>query len=319
MVNELHWIIPVRGIPESYPIKESQAPCIECKARSRVEERLEVTLTGLAPNNATSGLGRYPTITPINLLGRHLPGEMEYGVDYLNVPEEFRYELIYDDAECQTCLERSLGVSLMRKIKNQVSGVVILVFNFVFSPFKPFSHKTQLMISAASGGVWRFPLRVLATEPEVDDTITIDSVGLNKESVVGFRMTSQMRHTLPFEAFFAPNSDPEFTVAPTSGELTPAGTEGTLIKVSYKPQIYGKTHMAKLVVQTSDMQWTYDVIGTTADYSPPNVRSKIVSNSANLRRTVKQKKNYVLDNLKLQSTAVSSPYKGVPLVPRSAR
>ena len=60
-----------------------------------------------------------------------------------------------------------------------------------------------------------------------------------------------IRHTLPFEAFFAPNSDPEFTVAPTSGELTPAGTEGTLIKVSYKPQIYGKTHMAKLVVQVS--------------------------------------------------------------------
>lgn len=49
------------------------------------------------------------------------------------------------------------------------------------------------MISAASGGVWRFPLRVLATEAEVDDTITIDSVGLNMESLVGFRMTSQMR------------------------------------------------------------------------------------------------------------------------------
>lgn len=49
------------------------------------------------------------------------------------------------------------------------------------------------MISATSGGVWKFPLRVLATEPEVDDIITIESVGLNKESVVGFRMTSQMR------------------------------------------------------------------------------------------------------------------------------
>ena len=55
------------------------------------------------------------------------------------------------------------------------------------------SHKTQLMITAASGGVWRFPIRVLATEPEVDDVITIESVGLNKESVVGFRMNSQMR------------------------------------------------------------------------------------------------------------------------------
>ena len=53
-------------------------------------QRVEVTLTGLAPNTAGSGLGRYPSITPINLLGRHVPGEMEYGVDYLNVPEEFR-------------------------------------------------------------------------------------------------------------------------------------------------------------------------------------------------------------------------------------
>ena len=55
------------------------------------------------------------------------------------------------------------------------------------------SHKTQLMITAASGGVWRFPIRVLATEPEVDDVITIESVGLNKESVVGSRMNSQIR------------------------------------------------------------------------------------------------------------------------------
>lgn len=320
MVNDLHWIYPVRGIPESLPIKESQAPCIECKARSRVEERVEVSLTGLAPNSVGAGIGRYPSVTPISLLGRRMPGELEYGVDYLNVPEEFRYELVYEDAESQSCLERSLGVSLMRKMKNQVSGVVILVFNFVFSPFKPFSHKTQLVISATSGGVWRFPLKLLATEPEVDDIITIESVGLNKDSVVGFRMTSQMRQPLPFEAFFAPSSDEEFTVTPSSGELSPAGTEGTLIKVAYKPQIYGKTHKAKLVVQTSDMQWTYDVIGTTADYNPPNARAKILSTSASSsRRAVKQKKNYVLENLKLQSTAVSSPLKGVRLVTRSAR
>ena len=72
--------------------------------------------------------------------------------------------------------------------------------------------------------------------------------------------------------------------------------------------------------QTSDMQWTYDILGTTADYNPPNARARITSTSANsARRTVKQKKNYVLENLKLQSTAVSSPYKGVRLTSRSAR
>ena len=128
------------------------------------------------------------------------------------------------------------------------------------------------------------------------------------------------RQPLPFEAFFAPSSDEEFTVTPSSGELSPAGTEGTLIRVAYKPQIYGKTHKAKLVVQTSDMQWTYDVLGTTADYNPPNARAKILSTStSSSRRAVKQKKNYVLENLKLQSTAVSSPLKGVRLVTRSAR
>lgn len=128
------------------------------------------------------------------------------------------------------------------------------------------------------------------------------------------------RHGLPFDAFFAPSSDEEFTVIPSSGDLPPAGAEGTLIRIAYKPKIYGKTHKAKLVVQTPDMQWTYDVIGTTSDYNPPNARSKILSLSANSpRRSVKQKKNYVLENLKLQSTAVSSPLKGIRLVTRSAR
>ena len=81
----------MRGIPGLQPVKESQAPCIECKARSRVEERVEVTLSGLAPNTAGSALGRHSSLMPIHILGRHLPGEMDYGVDYMNVPEEFRY------------------------------------------------------------------------------------------------------------------------------------------------------------------------------------------------------------------------------------
>ena len=48
------------------------------------------------------------------------------------------------------------------------------------------------------------------------------------------------------------------------------------------------------------MQWTYDILGTTADYNPQNAWARITSTSANsARRNVKQKKNYVLENLKL--------------------
>ena len=70
------------------------------------------------------------------------------------------------------------------------------------------------------------------------------------------------RHTLPFEAFFAPSSDPDFTVTPECGELPPSGTEGTLIKVAYKPQIYGKTHKAKLVVQVRSISLNWPLFPT---------------------------------------------------------
>ena len=56
-----------------------------------------------------------------------------------------------------------------------------------------FRHDVELCVKAATGGVWRFPLRFISSEPIVDDTITIDSVGLNKESCVGFRLTSHAR------------------------------------------------------------------------------------------------------------------------------
>jgi len=48
-------------------------------------------------------------------------------------------------------------------------------------------------VKAATGGLWRFPLKFAADEPPVDDTITIEATGLNQESSVGFRMTSQAK------------------------------------------------------------------------------------------------------------------------------
>ena len=83
------------------------------------------------------------------------------------------------------------------------------------------------------------------------------------------------RHTLPFEAFFAPSSDPDFTVTPAYGELPPSGTEGSLIKVAYKPQIYGKTHRAKLVVQVRSISLNWPLFPTRPQIlSDGNARKK---------------------------------------------
>ena len=58
----------------------------------------------------------------------------------------------------------------------------------------PFSHCVELQVRAATGGLWKFPLKFVATEPQVDDTIIIEATGLGKDSSVGFRLTSQAKY-----------------------------------------------------------------------------------------------------------------------------
>lgn len=51
-LTEIRWLYPIQGIPESKPVEKSHGVNIECKARDRVEERLEVTLSGVAPSSS---------------------------------------------------------------------------------------------------------------------------------------------------------------------------------------------------------------------------------------------------------------------------
>lgn len=53
--------------------------------------------------------------------------------------------------------------------------------------------EATLIVQHTTGGVWKFPMLFIATEPKVDDVINIEAVGLNKESIVGFKLTSQTR------------------------------------------------------------------------------------------------------------------------------
>ena len=48
-------------------------------------------------------------------------------------------------------------------------------------------------MKGATGGLWKFPLRFIATEPEADDGIIIEATGLGKESSAGFRLNSQTK------------------------------------------------------------------------------------------------------------------------------
>lgn len=70
-----------------------------------------------------------------------------------------------------------------------------------------------------------------------------------------------------------------------------------------------------LRLQTLDMQWTYDVLGTAPEYKAPVAQSTILASLGGryTKHTRKPRVNFVKNNLKIVATAVSSPVKGAPL------
>ena len=70
--------------------------------------------------------------------------------------------------------------------------------------------------------------------------------------------------------------------------------------------------------QSPDMQWNYNVKGVLPDYMPPRGYScrPMAGPHPDPRRRL-EKINHIKDNLKLTTTAVSSPIKGTPVVPKT--
>jgi len=68
----------------------------------------------------------------------------------------------------------------------------------------------------------RFKVSLEATPPNADDVINIRSL-MNKTSSVTFKLTNIAKRSAPYEAYFTPESDSEFTVMPKSGLLSKHG------------------------------------------------------------------------------------------------
>ncbi|MEL6805711.1 MAG: hypothetical protein AAFO91_18220 [Bacteroidota bacterium] len=134
-----------------------------------------------------------------------------------------------------------------------------------------------------------------------------------------------IRHPTPFDAYFTGDSDKEFEISPRSGELQPDGSEGTLLTIAFTPSSYGRKYRGLLVVKATDMQWSYAVRGKFPKYEPPKVKSRVDLGPLKLKRgdpkqsgeeEEKGKKkcsNFMQRNIRLLTTAASSPIKGRPI------
>lgn len=162
---------------------------------------------------------------------------------------------------------------------NPEDGSPLMYVSYVidFLPLKPFKAPCELIISKSSGGRWRHSVVLESTEPKVDDVIVIEAM-INSTSSVSFKLTNQYAAYAPFTATFTPDSPYEFTVFPNEGVLEPPNRgEGTVFIVSFTPTEYGKTQIGRLVIQTEEMQWTYEIRGIPPEYIAPEGTAVVAS------------------------------------------
>ncbi|XP_075446373.1 cilia- and flagella-associated protein 47 isoform X3 [Ascaphus truei] len=189
-ISGIRWIYPVHGIPEAQPSKSAPA-IVCCQARTRTEERVEVLLTGAVPGQ--TGMPEIRKGQKSVEKTNHIQEEVQV-TNGFSTTEEFLYDISYESEELKSQLEPYVAIELVRKERDATSGIVTLIFNIIFAPNKPMRHSATLVVQCVTGGIWKFPIKLVATEPNVDDVIQMEAVGLNKESIVGFRLTSQTRH-----------------------------------------------------------------------------------------------------------------------------
>jgi hypothetical protein len=88
-----------------------------------------------------------------------------------------------------------------------------------------------------------------------------------------FKLTNiSKRVSAEFKAYFSPESDSEFTISPEEGILAKHGSDGTAFVISFTPVEYGKEKLAKLIIETKQMYWSFSVKGTFPKYKKPRAK-----------------------------------------------
>ena len=276
MSKTLVWRYPIRGIAES----ASTTLDFHFKTRSRkpLKESIKIRLPGF---------------------------------EDLSDEDIFTYEINVLNANFKNLVDKAVFVEQLNDKINSPDEE--LEFLLRFEPLRPFKVNAEFIIYKSTGGRWKFNAIFEATDPEADDIIIIQSP-LQKTSSVSFRLTNYLRSYAEFQAFFTADSAAEFGIYPKSGMLEPYGKEGTNFIVSFTPTEYGKAMLGKLIIQTEDMQWSYEIRGSHPQYKIPEVKGgRFVNNrlSKEILKVLKErhetKKNFLKENLKTAKFSPSKP------------
>jgi hypothetical protein len=332
---DVFWACPVVGVPESEVCKDARL--ITCRAGDRLEEALEVELPGVATSGSSSAIADCDTswVTQASsVFGIERAkqaasqalwmnrSEMERLADspfgLLSASRERSAGPLDDTASDQGQEQRQRWekdgfVHFLRArdaslrdvfavVREPGSGGAKLQFRAVFRPTRMVQAGCELIVEQRGGGVWRYPMRLVASGATADDTIELIAL-VHGRTAAAFKLTSCSDEALPFRARIISvasdgssrgsgsgvgggvgsrgslgrglsrgdaSGESVFSVEPSGGSLLPASEGGTKFVVSYAPQSGQRTHRAQLVVSAGELQWTYHLIG----------RASVVGNSS---------------------------------------
>ncbi|XP_047187260.1 cilia and flagella-associated protein 47-like isoform X2 [Scophthalmus maximus] len=159
------WIRPLRGIPVEVPVDNSPLGVVQCDAGCQLERKVDVLLRGSVPGN----------------------GEQEVsGV----TAEDFLCEVRSNGEAERSGAEDCLSASIQAARRNPETGNVTLTLHLVYTPLRPCRHSVVLAVRSVSGRIWKFPIILVATEPQVDDVILTEATELDKTSAGGVPLTT---------------------------------------------------------------------------------------------------------------------------------
>ena len=196
---------------------------------------------------------------------------LEKDIDF----SDFVYILNIKEEKYKALINKCLSINFVDQKKtsspNEPQNLSKLPLDIKFYPLRPFKTDIEFVLRKKSGGQWIYNIILESTEPDPDDIIYIKS-SLNKQSFVAFKLQNIFTKDAKFVAYFSHDSSSEFSVTPREGTLDQSGRDGTQFVVCYLPVEYGKIKIGKLIIETEEVQWVFEVRGSHLDYKPPEIK-----------------------------------------------
>lgn len=124
----LKWHYPIIGQPHLRPFSANSGPLLRCRAKERLEQRLEVSLVGSENSKAAKLRPVTPTKSTIGTANTDVMQDVH--------DETYTYRLCCNDSEFGFLVEQYLGIRLIQRSLDPETNNPILLFHIIFVPSK---------------------------------------------------------------------------------------------------------------------------------------------------------------------------------------